>query len=92
MSFDEKLERLDGILKRLESEPMPLDTALGALHGSLQELGVVREGLGPVFNVVFPHIILTAVQLCGDFLREILPVGSGRWHKMLNVPNLTENG
>ena len=40
MSFDENLERLDGILKRLESEPMPLDTALGVFE---EGIGLVRE-------------------------------------------------
>ena len=40
MSFDENLERLDGILKRLESEPMPLDTALGVFE---EGVGLVRE-------------------------------------------------
>ena len=40
MSFDENLERLDGILKRLESEPMPLDTALGVFEDGI---GLVRE-------------------------------------------------
>ena len=40
MSFDENLERLDGILKRLESEPMPLDAALGVFE---EGIGIVRE-------------------------------------------------
>ncbi|MBQ9526638.1 MAG: exodeoxyribonuclease VII small subunit [Fretibacterium sp.] len=40
MSFDENLERLDGILKRLESEPMPLDAALGVFE---EGIGLVRE-------------------------------------------------
>ena len=40
MSFDENLERLDRILKRLESEPMPLDTALGVFE---EGVGLVRE-------------------------------------------------
>ena len=40
MSFDENLERLDGILKRLESEPMPLDMALGVFE---EGIGLVRE-------------------------------------------------
>ena len=40
MSFDENLERLDGILKRLESDPMPLDAALGVFE---EGIGLVRE-------------------------------------------------
>ena len=40
MSFGDNLERLDGILKRLESEPMPLDEALGVFE---EGVGLVRE-------------------------------------------------
>ncbi|MCR4818716.1 MAG: exodeoxyribonuclease VII small subunit [Fretibacterium sp.] len=40
MSFDENMKRLDGILKRLESEPMPLDAALGVFE---EGVGLVRE-------------------------------------------------
>ena len=40
MSFADNLERLDGILKRLESEPMPLDEALKVFE---EGVSLVRE-------------------------------------------------
>ncbi|MCR5346818.1 MAG: exodeoxyribonuclease VII small subunit [Fretibacterium sp.] len=40
MSFGENLERLDEILKRLESDPMPLDEALGVFE---EGIGLMRE-------------------------------------------------
>lgn len=40
MSFGENLERLDGLLKRLESEPMSLDEALDTFE---QGVSLVRE-------------------------------------------------
>ena len=39
-AFGEALERLDGILRRLESEPMPLDTALSVFE---EGVALVRE-------------------------------------------------
>ena len=40
MSFSENLKRLDGILKRLESDPLPLDEALSVFE---EGVGLVRE-------------------------------------------------
>ncbi|WP_299079744.1 exodeoxyribonuclease VII small subunit [uncultured Fretibacterium sp.] len=43
MSFGDNLERLDEILRRLESEPMPLDEALEAFE---RGVSLVRESRG----------------------------------------------
>ena len=40
MSFADNLERIDGILKRLESDPMPLDEALKVFE---EGVALVRE-------------------------------------------------
>ncbi len=40
MSFADNMERLDGILKRLDSEPMPLDEALKVFEDGVS---LVRE-------------------------------------------------
>ena len=40
MAFGENLERLDEVLRRLESDPMPLDEALDAFE---QGVSLVRE-------------------------------------------------
>lgn len=43
MSFGDNLERLDEILRRLESEPMPLDEALEIFE---RGVSLVRESQG----------------------------------------------
>ena len=43
MSFGDNLERLDEILRRLESEPMPLDEALEVFE---RGVSLVRESQG----------------------------------------------
>ena len=40
VSFADNMERLDGILKRLDSEPMPLDQALNVFE---EGVALVRE-------------------------------------------------
>ena len=43
MSFGDNLERLDEVLRRLESEPMPLDEALAVFE---RGVSLVRESQG----------------------------------------------
>ena len=68
---------------------VPLDAALGAFHGGLQELGVVGKGLVPVLDVVLPHVVLTAVQLGGAVA---LVVGLVDDQEAVLVAQLIEHG
>ena len=56
MSFGDNLERLDEILRRLESEPMPLDEALEVFE---RGVSLVRESQGILERVEQRVTLLT---------------------------------
>ena len=66
-----------------------LDAALGAVHGCLQELGVICEGLIPGFHVVFPDVVLLTVQSRSAVALVVSFVDD---HEAVLVAELVEHG
>ncbi|MBQ9566174.1 MAG: exodeoxyribonuclease VII small subunit [Synergistaceae bacterium] len=67
MSFDDNLKRLDGILKRLESEPLPLDEALAVFE---EGVGLVRESEALLKNAEQKVTVLSEGEEAADFEEE----------------------
>ena len=66
-----------------------LDTALSAVHGGFKKLGVICKGLVPVLHMVFPAVVLAAIELGCAVAFVVCLVND---HEAVLVAELIEHG